>query len=99
MATISIDGATEKLIRAVEKMDTDDLVQVYNELFPDEPTTEEKAYEDVTSLVEQIVGHIRHGLEPEEAVDLWNVVFSADREVYFDEEANLLYFEEPSIAE
>lgn len=94
MPTISIDTATDKITHAVEGMGADDLLQVYNELFPDEPATEQDAYDDVTPLVEQIVEHIAGGLEPEEVVDLWNVVFPSDRDVYFDEEDNLLHFAE-----
>ena len=99
MATISIDAAVDKLISAVEEMRADDLVQAYNELFPDEPATEEEAYEDVTPLMKRIVDRMRHGLEPEEAVDLWNVVFPAGRDVYFDEEDNVLHFEAAGVAE
>lgn len=94
MATISVPAASEKLTHAVEDMHADDLLQVYNELFPDEPATEDDAYDDVTPLVEQVVDHIGRGLEPEEVVDLWNVVFPKDREVYFNEEENLLHFAE-----
>ena len=94
MSTISVDDATKKLTQAVEGMHADDLVQVYNELFPDEPASEEEAYEDVIPLVEQIVDHITRGLEPEEVVDLWNVVFPKDREVYFNEEDDLMHFAE-----
>lgn len=93
MPTTSVDAATEKLNHAVEEMHADDLVQVYNELFPDELATEEEAHDDVTPLVKRIVDHISRGLEPEEVVDLWNVVFPKDREVYFNEEDNLLHFD------
>ncbi len=99
MAAIRIDVAVEKLTHAVEEMSADDLVQVYGELFPDEPTTEEAAHEDVTPLVEQIVDHIGRGLEPEEVVDLWNVVFPSGREVYCDEEDNLFHFQEAEVME
>jgi len=94
MPTISVDAAAEKLTHAIEDMHADNLLQVYNELFPDEPATEDEAYDDVTHLVEQISDHIRKGLEPEEIVDLWNVVFPQDRGVYFNEEDNLLHFAE-----
>lgn len=92
MPTINVDVATEKLSHAVEEMHADDLLQVYNELFPDKPVAEDEASCDVGSLVKQIVDHISGGLEPEEVVDLWNVVFPRDREVYFDEEDCLLHF-------
>ncbi len=98
MQTISVAAAAKKLTDAVEKMEADDLLQVYNELFPDDPTTEEQACEDMTPLVEQIVVHINDGLEPEEAVDLWNVVFPSGRGIYFDEEDDLVHFADDEIA-
>ena len=73
-------------------MPADDLLQVYNELFPEEPASESRASGDVALLFEPIVEHIRHGLEPEEVVDLWNVVFPRDRAIYFDEEDKLLHY-------
>jgi hypothetical protein len=94
MAVISIDQAVEKLACAVEGMPADDLVQVYNELFPEEPTTDEEACEDVGPLSAHIAGRVSRGLEPEEVVDLWSVVFPAHRAVYFNEEENLLHFDD-----
>ena len=39
-----------------------------------------------------IARHIRDGLEAEEVVDLWNVVFPEDRNVWYDEEAKEIRF-------
>ena len=94
MPTITLDAATDRLTHAVEEMHADDLLQIYNELFPDEPASEEEAYEDVTPLVEHIVEHIDQGLQPEEVVDLWNVAFPKIPQVYFNEEDGLLHYVE-----
>jgi hypothetical protein len=38
--------------------------------------------------------HIRGGLAAEEMVDLWNVVFPEDRNVWYDEETRAIHFNE-----
>lgn len=93
MSIIEIDYAIEKLTEALNGLHADDLVEVYNELFPHEPMSHREAQQDVTPLIERIVDHIRRGLEPEEVVDLWSIVFPGNRDVYFDEEDNVLHYE------
>ena len=97
MSTMNFCDATERLTHAISHMGTDDLLEVFNELFPGKPATDDGSYDEGT-LVKQIVVHIGEGLEPEEVVDLWNVVFPRDREVYFDEENDLLHFAEGETA-
>ena len=90
MATISLEDATGKLTHAIEDLDADELVQLYNELFPDKPVPSE-ATTDPNQLRQQIIEHINGGLEPEEVVDLWSVAFPTDRKVYFNEEDGFLH--------
>ncbi len=45
-------------------------------------------------VASEIARHIRSGLEAEEIVDLWNVVFPEDRNVWYDEEAKSILFNE-----
>jgi hypothetical protein len=97
MPEISIDQATEKLSEALSGMTADDVVAVYNELFPDRPAKEEDVNGDARTLLAEVVEHIRRGLEPEEVLDLWNVVFPKDRNVYYDEEARRVHFNEEEL--
>ena len=39
MPAISKKKAVETLVKAVEEAHSDDLAEIYNELFPEEPTT------------------------------------------------------------
>lgn len=94
MPTISLDEAAGKITHEVEGMTVDDVVEVYNELFPEEPAAEDAVNGNLAPLVAQIVDHIQHGIEPEELVDLWNVVFPKDRQVYYDEESGLVHYED-----
>jgi hypothetical protein len=90
MPALTKAEASEKIVRAVEKARADELVEIYAELFPDRPAPPEPRIGD-------IVGYIRHGLLAEEIVDLWNVVFPADRNVWYDEEENAIRYNDEQL--
>lgn len=87
MPALSKNEASEKLARGVEKAKPSDLPEIYSELFPEKAPS---AHLDA----KEIAKHIRNGLEAEEIVDLWNVVFPEDRNVWYDEEAKSIHFNE-----
>lgn len=87
MPALSKTEAAERLAVGVERAKPSDLPEIYAELFPDmAPGT--------TPVATEISRYIRNGLEAEEIVDLWNVVFPEDRNVWYDEEANSIHFNE-----
>jgi hypothetical protein len=94
MSGIKKSEAIEKLALAAESASSaDDIVEIYGELFPG------KGLPDVSgaktkALAVELARHIRSGIEPEELVDLWNVVFPADRNVYYDEEHDVVRYNE-----
>ncbi len=94
MATISQQQAIERVSRAVREAQPDDLVEIYNEVFPDEPTTEDEAVANSATLVNRITAHIDQGLEVEEILDLWNVIYPTYRRVWFDEDSGLIHYDE-----
>jgi antitoxin component of MazEF toxin-antitoxin module len=94
MATITKHQAVHRLTEAVRKASTDDLVEIYNELFPEKPITEDEAKEDPSTLVQKIVAHIDRGLEVEEILDLRYVILPKHRRVWFDEEEGLIHYDE-----
>jgi hypothetical protein len=94
MATITKQQAVDRLTQAVKEARPDDLVEIHNELFPEEPATEDAATLDPSALVEKIVSHIDNGLEVEEILDLWHVIFPKYRGVSFDEDECLLHYSE-----
>jgi hypothetical protein len=91
MAEIARDQAVQNLAQELAPMGPDDLAEVYNELFPGQPATEDQARRDRNRLLDQITDHFRRGLEAEEIVALWHVVFPRDLNVYFDEETNMVH--------
>ena len=91
------DGETRPSHR---RHSSDALVEIFSELFP------RKKRPDVSgpkakAVTEELARHVRAGLEPEEITDLWSVVFPADRHVYYDEETEVVRYneEEPWYAE
>ncbi len=93
MPAISGGEAVERLAKAAERASSEDLVEIYAELYP------ENSLPDVSgtragAVAKEIAAHIRERIEPEEIVDLWNVVFPTDRDVYYDEEDDTLRYNE-----
>lgn len=88
MPAIPKNEAVERLAKSVESAAADDLIEIYSELFPADalPVGAPRAHE--------LAHHVRTALEPEEIVDLWNVVFPADRNVYYEEEDDTLHYNE-----
>ena len=94
MPTVPRQEAVKRLAGAVAAAGSDDLVEIYNELFPSEPIGADRANSDRGAIIHTIVGHIANGLEVEEIVDLWNVIFPAHRDVWFDEDEDLMHYDE-----
>jgi hypothetical protein len=71
--------AVDRLVKGVENARPDDFAEIYSELFlektPPSPL-----------VAGEIIKHIKSGIEEEEIVDLWNVVFPEDWNVWYDEE-------------
>jgi hypothetical protein len=88
MSEIAVSEATLKLSDAIRGMGENDLIEVYGELFPEQPTPEG----GIESTKEKVFDYLHHGLEIEEVLDLWNVVFPKDREVHYDEEDQMIHF-------
>ena len=87
MPALSTNEAAEKLAKGVEKAEPTALAEIYDELFPEKPVIASPTASDIAR-------HIRDGLEAEEIVDLWNVVFPADRHVWYDEADHKIHYNE-----
>lgn len=90
MPALSTSEATERLAKDIEKARRTALAEIYAELFPEKaPVTEPSAAD--------LARYVRSGLEAEELVDLWNVVFPADRNVWYDEEDERIHYNEQAV--
>jgi hypothetical protein len=90
MPALSTNDAAERLAKGVENAIPSSLTEIYAELFPEDPAVAAPSAVDLAR-------HIRSGLIAEELVDLWNVVFPADRNVWYDEEVDKIHYNEESL--
>ncbi|WP_406699506.1 hypothetical protein V5E97_11640 [Singulisphaera sp. Ch08] len=90
MPALSREAAAEKLARRVETAKPSDLPEIYAEIFPEKTSAD-------TPVASDIARHIRSSLEAEEIVDLWNVVFPEDRNVWYDEESKSIHYNEEMV--
>lgn len=94
MPTMMKQQAIDRLRQAIASAHPDDLVEIYSELFPGEPAGHGGTNEDPAALAREIAAHIEGGLEVEEILDLWNVVFPAHRGIWYDDEEGLIHYDE-----
>jgi hypothetical protein len=94
MPTLAKKQAVEHLVAKVEKAPADELVEIYNELFPEHPTSEAEARPNVAAFRKKVLAYIDQGLEVEEILDLWNVIFPKDRDIWFDEQKKKIRYVE-----
>ncbi len=90
MPTLGKNQAAEKLAEVVEKAQATALAEIYAELFPEKPMAAALSAADLAR-------HIRSGLDAEEIVDLWNVVFPGDRNVWYDEQEDKIHYNEEAL--
>ena len=90
MPALSTLEATEKLARIVELAKPGTLGEIYAELYPEKASA---VYPAAGALARQI----RAGLEAEEIVDLWNVLFPGDRNVHYNEETRAIHYNEATL--
>jgi hypothetical protein len=77
-----------------EKLGVDELLEVYHEVFPDNQYTAEEAQKDARPLIERLAGHISSNLAVDEILDLWGLIIPRDRNVWYDDEAGQIHYNE-----
>jgi hypothetical protein len=90
MPALSTNEAAERLARKVEQAKPSALSEIYAELFPEKPA-------EATPSAADLAHHVRSGLEVDEIVDLWNVIFPGDRNVWYDEEGEKIHYNEEAV--
>ncbi len=95
MPEVTGDQALALLTSQVrDKFATDELLEVYNEVFPKDPYTLQEANRDSAPLVERLVEYINSGLEGDEIIDLWGLIFPRHRNRWYDEEEERIHYDE-----
>lgn len=86
MPDLSCREACERLAVAIQTASTGTLEEIAGDLLAER-------HGDAARLGEQLAAAVNVGVEPELLVDLWNVVFPEDHDVWFNEETNALHYE------
>jgi hypothetical protein len=69
-------------------------LEEYNELFPKQPYSAEKAHQDPSPLVERLVEHINSGLEIDVLMELWGLIIPKDHHLWYDEVEDKIHYNE-----
>ncbi len=93
MPTLEKNDAAARLIQALKEFKRDDLIAAYDEVFP-EATDAGKSDDE---LLAAVVGRLENGIDLEEIVDLWNVVFPGHHGVTFDEEKSRMHYSDSEL--
>jgi hypothetical protein len=92
MPEVNRAKALELLTQAVEKFPADELLEVYNEVFPNDPASEEEAQEAPQALVERLAEHINRRLAVADLVDFWGLIFPRHRDIEYDDEEDRIHY-------
>jgi len=86
MPYLKCHEAGERIASAIHTVSAGALHEIASDLLPE--TRAEPA-----RLATELAATVRRGVAPELLVDLWNVVFPEDHDVWFNEETNELHYE------
>jgi len=86
MPDLNCRDASERLAVAIQTASASTLREVAADLLAESRV-------EFGGVADELATAVRSGVEPELLVDLWNVVFPEDHDVWFNEETNELHYE------
>ena len=95
MPVISKEVAVERMSRQVEKYDPLELLEVHNELFPNEQRTEAETRQDPTPLVKRVVDYIRRSEIGKPRISVGFIFPVRYRNIWYEEEEDGIHYDEP----
>jgi hypothetical protein len=94
---ILIEQAVERLVKEVEEnLPADEIQEIYNGWFRGDAVVVERtdaSPEANKRRIEQLVAHFRGDRGVDEIVELWELVFTKHRDVWYNEEDEVLHYE------
>jgi hypothetical protein len=94
MPAMTISQALERMTEQVrDRFGADEVLEVYNEVFPRDRLTGEQTPEAVGRLVERLVAYINSRLEIDEIIELWRLIF-LNQNVWYNEVDDQIEFTE-----
>jgi hypothetical protein len=99
MPAVTPARALELMAQEVrERFGADEVLEVYNELFPRDRRTGEHAPDGSVPLVQRLVDHINSRVELDEIMELWRLIFLNYRNVWYNEiDDQIEYTEEEAV--
>ncbi len=95
MPALTLDQAVEVMCKAVrETFPADEVLEIYNEVFPTHPHPWEDLASGVQPLIQELVAYFKSGLSPSMIAELWSLLFTRHQDVYYNEEDDHLYYNE-----
>ena len=92
-AIISRLEAIRKLRQRVESdLSTDDVIEVYRELSPEDETARGALESDPEGLKQKVLSELVDGLDGVTVEEVWSVVFPEHRRVEFDADSDVLKY-------
>jgi len=99
MPEVSRDEAIDLLAKAIANgFAVDELLEIHDDLFPDNPYPEGNARKDPLPLIKQLTEYVHSGLAIDELVALWNLVFTHHRDVWYNEEEDSIHYSDEAEA-
>ena len=86
MPELTHSAAAERIALAIQMVGPNTLREIVSDLLTD-------THAEPSRLADELAAVVRRGIEPELLVELWNVVFPEDHDVWFNEETNELHYE------
>lgn len=89
------EQAVERLRREIQTLGWADIREVYNELFARHKVTVEATRQNPEAIRDQINKHIDGGLELDEIMSLWNLLFGSKQWIdFYNEIDNVFQFKD-----
>jgi hypothetical protein len=92
MPVLTMDDAVELMMDKLGSLGCEDVLYIYNELFPDERATEDEVHEDETPLIEGIEILARSGSDPKFVIELWDLTCREDGSLSYDEDEQRFHY-------
>lgn len=93
MPTLTPKDAAARMANDVNDVPDDELRGVYNELFPLDPIQGDTLPRPRDEVIATVRDYLVTSAVPEELVDLWNVMYPEYRDVWYDEDEELMHCE------
>lgn len=93
MPEVNRTQALDMMAERIGQFDTLELLEVYNEVFPEARTTMEAAQADPSALVKRLVEYFDGLPYMDEFTEMFGLIFTSYREVWYNEEEEVIHYD------